>query len=70
MINKETISMMKDGAIILNFARDGLVNEIDILEAIENGKVKTYVTDFPNAHNAKTRSFHRYASSRGFYRRG
>lgn len=57
MINKETISMMKDGAIILNFARDGLVNEIDILEAIENGKVKTYVTDFPNAHNAKQDRF-------------
>lgn len=46
-INKETIAMMKDGVKILNFARGGLVNEDDILEALDSGKVKTYVTDFP-----------------------
>ena len=48
MINKTAISMMKDGAIILNFARDVLVNESDLLEALETGKVKRYVTDFAN----------------------
>ncbi len=57
MINKETIQMMKDGVIILNFARDGLVNENDVLEAIHAGKVRTYVTDFPNANNAKQDHF-------------
>ena len=46
MINKEAISMMKEGVIILNFARDSLVNEKDVIEALENGHVKKYVTDF------------------------
>jgi D-3-phosphoglycerate dehydrogenase len=48
MINKTAISMMKDGAIILNFARDVLVNENDLLEALNAGKIKRYVTDFAN----------------------
>lgn len=48
MINKEAISMMKDGVIVLNFARDVLVNEVDLLEALKAGKVKKYVTDFAN----------------------
>ncbi|MFU0827828.1 MAG: D-3-phosphoglycerate dehydrogenase [Lachnoclostridium sp.] len=52
MINKEAISMMKDGVIILNFARDSLVNDDDMEEALKSGKVATYVTDFPNAKTA------------------
>ncbi len=52
MINKETIAMMKDGVIILNFARDLLVCDDDIAEALALGKVKKYVTDFPNAKTA------------------
>ena len=48
MINKEAISIMKDGVIVLNFARDVLVNEVDLLEALKNGKVRKYVTDFAN----------------------
>ena len=48
MINEKTISMMKDGVIILNFARDILVNEADLVVALENGKVAKYVTDFAN----------------------
>lgn len=47
MINKETISIMKDGVRILNFARAGLVNSADIKSALESGKVAAYVTDFP-----------------------
>ena len=47
-INKETIALMKDGVKILNFARGGLVNEDDILEALDSGKVGAYVTDFPS----------------------
>ncbi len=49
MINKDTIAMMKDGVVILNFARDALVNDDDIEEALKSGKVRKYVTDFPNA---------------------
>ena len=47
-INKNTIKMMKDGVKILNFARGGLVNNKDIKEALESGKVSCYVTDFPD----------------------
>ncbi len=52
MINKEAIEKMKDGVIILNFARDLLVNETDVLEGIKEGKVRKYVTDFPNPTTA------------------
>lgn len=52
MLNKEAFAQMKDGVVILNFARDLLVNEEDILEAIKEGKVKKYVSDFPNSTTA------------------
>jgi len=39
---------MKDGVVVLNFARDLLVNEEDMIDALLTGKVKKYVTDFPN----------------------
>ena len=47
-LNKETFAKMKDGVRILNFARGELVNDEDMLEALESGKVARYVTDFPN----------------------
>jgi D-3-phosphoglycerate dehydrogenase / 2-oxoglutarate reductase len=46
-INKDKLKMMKNGVKILNFARGGLVNNTDLIEAIESGKVGKYVTDFP-----------------------
>ena len=52
MINKDTLAMMKDGVIILNFARDALVNDDDIEAALKSGKVRRYVTDFPNTRTA------------------
>ena len=52
MINKEAFDKMKDGVIVLNFARDVLVNEADCLEAIKAGKVRKYVSDFANATTA------------------
>ena len=52
MINAEALKMMKNGVIIINAARDVLVNEPDMLEAIEAGKVRKYVSDFPNATTA------------------
>lgn len=52
MINKDTIAKMKDGVVILNFARDLLVNDDDVAEALSTGKVASYVTDFPNDKTA------------------
>jgi D-3-phosphoglycerate dehydrogenase len=52
MINKDTIAIMKDGVIILNFARDLLVNDDDMAEALKSRKVSSYVTDFPNSKTA------------------
>jgi D-3-phosphoglycerate dehydrogenase / 2-oxoglutarate reductase len=48
LINRETIKQMKDGVIILNFARGALVDDEAIEEALASGKVRCYVTDFPN----------------------
>lgn len=52
MIHKEAINKMKDGVILLNFARDLLANETDVLEGIKAGKIRKYVTDFPNTTTA------------------
>ena len=49
MINKNAFDQMKDGVVILNYARDLLVNDDDMAEALKSGKVKKYITDFPNA---------------------
>lgn len=49
MLNKAAFDMMKDGVKILNFARDILVNDDDMIEALRAGRVAKYVTDFPNA---------------------
>lgn len=48
-INAETIAQMKDGVIILNFARGGLVNNADIKKALADGKVTKYVVDFADS---------------------
>ena len=52
MINAEALSKMKDGVIILNFARDKLVDDDAMAEALASGKVRRYVTDFPNEKTA------------------
>ncbi len=49
MFNSKTFAMMRDGVKIMNFARGGLVNNSDIKEAIANGKVSYYITDFPSS---------------------
>ena len=53
MINAEAIAKMKDGVIILNFARDKLVDDDALAAALTSGKVARYVTDFPNDKTAK-----------------
>ena len=47
MIDKNAISLMKKNVVILNFARDTLVNSEDMVDALVSGSVKCYVTDFP-----------------------
>ena len=52
MINAQTLATMKDGVILLNFARDALVDDDALEEALKSGKVKRYITDFPNDKTA------------------
>lgn len=52
MINAEAISKMKDGVVILNFARDLLVDDDTMEQALKSGKVSRYITDFPNDKTA------------------
>ena len=52
MISAEAIAKMKDGAVLLNFARDALVDEAAVARALETGKLARYVTDFPNPVSA------------------
>lgn len=52
MINAVSIAKMKEGVVILNFARDLLANEKDVLEGIQSGKIARYVSDFPNPTTA------------------
>ena len=52
MFNKDAFDKMKDGVVFLNFSRDTLVNEPDMKAALESGKVKKYVVDFPNPTTA------------------
>lgn len=48
IINKDSISKMKDGVKIINLARGDLVNTKDIIEAVKDKKVSSYITDFPS----------------------
>lgn len=52
MINAEAFAQMKDGVILLNFARDLLVDDDALENALKSGKVKRYITDFPNDRTA------------------
>ena len=52
MLNAEAFAKMKDGVIILNFARDLLVDDDAMEQALKSGKVSKYITDFPNTRTA------------------
>ena len=52
MLNQEAFALMKEGVVILNFARAPLVDEEAVLAAIKEGKVKKYVSDFPTSTTA------------------
>lgn len=47
LLNTERLSTMKDGVVVMNFARDGIVNDDAVLAGIESGKVHAYISDFP-----------------------
>lgn len=49
MINRESIDKMKNTVRIMNFARGALANSDDVIEALEDGRMAAYVTDFPDA---------------------
>lgn len=52
MISADVLNQMKDGVVVLNFARDLLVDDDAMAEALKSGKVRKYVSDFPNAKSA------------------
>ena len=53
MINEKAISQMKEGVVILNFARDLLVDEEALISGLDSGKIRKYVTDFATPAIAK-----------------
>lgn len=55
LLNAQRIAKMKQGAVVLNFARDGIVDEEAVLKALDNGSLSAYVSDFP-AENLKGHS--------------
>lgn len=57
MIDKNAIKLMKNGVIVLNYARGGLVNENDMIEALESNKVHKYVSDFASSKMMNQKDF-------------
>ncbi|MBR6350468.1 MAG: 3-phosphoglycerate dehydrogenase [Lachnospiraceae bacterium] len=56
MINADLLAKAKDGVVVINLARDTLVNEPDMAAALESGKVAKYVCDFPTAGNTNMKN--------------
>ncbi|WP_085993847.1 phosphoglycerate dehydrogenase [Oceanobacillus senegalensis] len=56
LFNEKTFKLMKPGAHIFNFSRGELVNDKDMAEALEGGKVGKYITDFPNENVLKMKN--------------
>ena len=48
MLNAERLTMMKEGVVVMNFARGGIVDDDAVCNAIDAGKVHAYVSDFPS----------------------
>ncbi len=53
LVGEEALTQMKDNVVLVNFSRDTLVNEEAVIKALDDNKVATYVTDFPNENLAK-----------------
>ena len=56
MINAKAIDQMKEGVVLLNFARDVLVDEEALISGLESGKIRKYVTDFATPEIAKAKN--------------
>ena len=56
MVGAEALAQMKEDAVLLNFARDTLVDESALAQALESGKVRKYVTDFPTPASARMKN--------------
>lgn len=56
MVNAEAIELMKPNAVLLNFSRDALVDEAALVPALEAGKIRKYVCDFPNPVTAGSKN--------------
>jgi len=56
LINKESLQKMKKNCVLLNFARAEIVNEDDIIEALENNQIAMYITDFPTERLLATKN--------------
>src|SRR5262245_20243574 len=52
LVNAKNLKLMKDGAVLLNFSRDGVAEDAAVLEALAAKKLRWYVTDFPSAELA------------------
>lgn len=48
LIDKESLELTKNGVVVLNFSRDGIVNDQDMKSALETGKVAAFLSDFPS----------------------
>ncbi len=48
-INRDVLKRLPEGAVLVNYARGPLVNEVDVLEALDSGRLESYITDFPTA---------------------
>jgi D-3-phosphoglycerate dehydrogenase len=47
LINSDRLALMRDGSVIINFARSGIANDSAVLQALDNGKLHAYISDFP-----------------------
>ncbi len=47
IVNRDRLAQLKDNVVIINFARNGIVNDQAVLEGLESGKIYSYITDFP-----------------------
>jgi len=49
LVNRERLALLKDGAVLINFSRGGVVDNEAVIDALDNGKLHTYISDFPTA---------------------
>ena len=53
IINKDKLTLLSEGSVVINFSRGGIVHEEDLIDQLENGSLLKYVTDFPTKNLLK-----------------